>query len=97
MFVDLFTKKKDWRYHRRTMIINHEVANFSRTFRHNFVVLIISAMGLVAALSWNDAITTFINTIVVEKTALIKFIAAVLITIVSITLTYFLSKFKNQD
>ena len=80
------------------MIINGEVSNFTRTFRNNFTALLISALGLVAALSWNDAIKEAIVALIPEqRTVIYKFYVAVTITVFSITATYFLSKFKIEN
>lgn len=89
-------KNKTWRSKRRSMIINGEVSNFTKTFRKDFTTLLISALGLVAALSWNDAIKEAINVLFpTVATAIYKFYVAIIITIISITFTYFLSKFKT--
>jgi hypothetical protein len=89
--------KKDWKYHRRNMLINHELSRFTQAFRDNFVTLIISALGLVAALSWNDAIKTAIDTLFpTVGNVIYKFYAAVAITILSVTITYFISRLKSQ-
>jgi len=89
-------KPKDWKFHRRSMILNHELHHFTKTFRENFFTLIISALGLVAALTWNDAIKTWIDTVFPEKTVAYRFYIAFLVTVISITVTYFLSKFKSS-
>ena len=90
-------RPKDWRSQRRSMILNHGLEDFTKTFKKNFVTLIISALGLVAALSWNDAIRTWIDTLFPEKTVAYKFYVAFLVTVLSVTLTYFISKFKGSD
>ena len=80
------------------MIINGEVSNFTKTFRNNFTTLLISALGLVAALSWNEAIKEAVITLIPgEKTVVYKFYIAITITIISVTFTYFLSKLKTQQ
>jgi len=89
-------KPKDWKSHRRSLIFNHEIQRFTKTFRENFVTLIVSALGLVAALSWNDAIRTWIDTLFPEKTVAYRFYVAFVVTILSITLTYFISKLKSS-
>ena len=90
--------KKDWRAKSRSMIINGEVSNFTKTFRNNFTTLLISALGLVAALSWNEAIKEAVITLIPgEKTVVYKFYIAITITIISVTFTYFLSKLKSQQ
>jgi hypothetical protein len=89
-------EKKDWKFHRRNMILNHEIQHFTKTFRENFVTLIVSALGLVAALSWNDALKAWIDTLFPEKTVAYKFYVAFMVTILSVTLTYFISRFKGS-
>jgi hypothetical protein len=90
-------EKRDWKYHRRSMILNHEIKRFTKTFRENFVTLIVSALGLVAALTWNDAIRAWIDTLFPEKTVAYRFYVAFMVTIISITLTYFISKLKTSS
>jgi len=87
---------KDWKFHRRNMILNHELKSFTKTFRQNSVTLIISSLGLVAALTWNDAIKLWIDTVFPEKTLAYRFYVALVVTIISVTLTYFISKFKGE-
>ena len=90
-------KSKGWRAKRRSMIINGEVSKFTKTFRNNFTTLLISALGLVAALSWNEAIKeTVITLIPGEKTLVYKYYIAITITMISVTFTYFLSKLKSE-
>ena len=98
MSVKNIFREKNWRAKSRSMIINNEVSNFTKTFRNNFTTLLISALGLVAALSWNEAIKqAVINLIPGEKTVIYNFYIAITITIISVTLTYFLSKFRTQN
>lgn len=90
-------KSKSWRAKSRHMIINGEVTNFTKTFKNNFTTLLISALGLVAALSWNDAIKEGIVILFPgEATVIYKFYIAITITVISITFTYLLSKFKTE-
>ena len=89
-------KSKDWKFHRRSMILNHEIQHFTKTFKDNFVTLIVSAFGLVAALTWNDAIKLWIDTVFPTKTVAYRFYVALVVTVLSITVTYFLSKLKNS-
>lgn len=98
MVVKNIFKNKGWRAKSRSMIINGEVSNFTKTFKNNFTTLLISALGLVAALSWNDAIKeAIIKLIPGENTVIYRFYIAVTITIISVTATYFLSKFKTEN
>jgi hypothetical protein len=91
-------EKTNWKDQRRGMAINHEVKKFTVAFRENFVTLIISALGLVAALSWNDAIKTSIDTLFPAQGNLIyKFYVAIMVTVISVIITYFLSRAKNKQ
>ena len=94
----VFVLKPSWRQQRRSMIINHEVSKFTRAFRENFATLIISALGLVAALSWNDAIKSTIDTLFPSVGNLVyKFYVAITVTVVSVIITYFISKLKPKN
>ncbi len=97
MSVKNILKDKSWRAKSRSMIINGEVTNFTKNFRNNFTTLLISALGLVAALEWNEAIKEAVITLFPGKSTLVyKFYIAISITIISVTFTYFLSKFKTE-
>ncbi len=90
-------KPNVWKEKRRRLILNHEVSKFKTVFRENFITLIVSSMGLVAALSWNDAVRTTIDTLFPSQANLIyKYYAAIVVTIISITATFFLSKLKSE-
>jgi len=90
-------RPNEWKQQKRSMIINHEVSKFTKAFRENFATLIISALGLVAALSWNDAIKTMIDTLFPATGNLIyKFYVAIIVTIISVVITYFISKLKPK-
>ena len=93
----IILKPKDWRHQKRSLIINHEVSKFTKAFRENFATLIISALGLVAALSWNDAIKSAIDTLFPTVGNLIyKFYVAIIVTVISVVITYFISKVKPK-
>jgi Flp pilus assembly pilin Flp len=97
MPVKVVPKPSTWRQQKRSMTINHEVSKFTKAFRENFATLIISALGLVAALSWNDAIKTMIDTLFPSTGNLIyKFYVAIIVTIISVVITYFISKVKPK-
>ncbi|MEM5778438.1 MAG: DUF5654 family protein [Candidatus Aenigmatarchaeota archaeon] len=90
-------EKSDWKKVKRNLIINHEILKFTKAFRENFATLIISALGFVAALSWNDAIKSAITTLFPAESDLIyKFYVAVIVTIISVVITYFISKLKPK-
>ncbi|MFH0928829.1 MAG: DUF5654 family protein [Candidatus Aenigmatarchaeota archaeon] len=86
-----------WRQQRRNIILNNEMTKFTRAFKENFITLIISAMGLVAALSWNDAIKSAIAALFpTESDVVYKFYVAVSVTIMAVVITYFLSRIKTN-
>jgi len=93
----ILIKPKDWKHQKRSLIINHEFTKFTKAFRENFATLIISALGLVAALSWNDAIKSAIDTLFPTVGNLIyKFYVAIIVTIISVVITFFISKIKPK-
>ena len=89
--------KPNWKSQSRGLTIGREIKEFKRVFKENFVTLIVSAFGVVAALSWNEAIKEAIFVFFPAKGNLIvKSYTAVAITIISIFVTYLLSKLKTQ-
>ncbi len=92
-----YSKPINWKQQKRKMIINHEVSKFTKAFRENFITLIVSALGLVSALSWNDAIKSAINTLFPSNSDLIyKFYVAIAVTIIAVIITYFLSRIRRK-
>ena len=66
------------------------------------VMLSTAGFGLVAALAWNEAIQSFVNTYVVKYISpgsgvLSRFIYAIIITLVAVLVTYQLSKISKED
>jgi len=93
----MIPKSVDWKQQKRKLIINHEFSKFTKAFRENFATLIISALGLVAALSWNDAIKSTIDTLFPSVGNVIyKYYVAIIVTIISVVITYFISKLKPK-
>jgi len=90
------TQKKTWRDQSRGISVRHELSKFTKSFRENFITLIISAMGLVVALSWNNFWTTWIGTIAIENTLSYKLFIAILMTLFAVVLTYIFSRFKGD-
>ncbi len=94
--VGTFTKP-NWKNQSRQLSIGRELGEFRKVFKDNFVTLIVSAFGVVAALSWNEAIKEAISVFFPTKGTLItKIYSALVITLISILMTYFLSKLKTQ-
>jgi Na+/proline symporter len=78
--------------------IKKEIKEFWKRFRTNMATLIISAFGLVTALSWNDAIKCMITSLLPPRDELTyKFYAAVVVTLIAVVATYFISKLKPEE
>jgi len=92
-------KKKDWRAHSRDISLNHGISDFSKEFRKNTIAMMVSALGLVAALMWQDAIKTWINDVFPltdPQNYLIKSYAAIVVTFVAVIAIYILSKLSPR-
>ena len=94
---NIIDPKTNWKGQSRKMTINHEVSKFTKTFRESFAAFIVSALGVVAALSWNDAIKTAIETLLPSVGNLVyKFYVAIMVTVIAVIITYFISKIKPK-
>jgi len=89
-------KIRDWHEQSKQISVHHEIRQFTKSFRENFFTLIISAMGLVVALSWNNFWTTWVSTLTVENTLAYKLAIAILMTLFAVVLTYIFSRFKGN-
>ncbi len=70
-----------------------ELAKFRVSFIEKMTILIISAFGLIAALAWDEALKELFRVIFKNLSAMQeKFLYAVIITILAITLSIILSK-----
>jgi hypothetical protein len=90
-------KPTNWRSQSRRIILRHEMVKFTRAFRDNFVTLMVSSLGLLVALSWNNLWTTWVSSLMIENTVFYKFYIALAMTILAIILTYAFSKLKNNQ
>jgi hypothetical protein len=91
------TDPREWRSHKRKMAINHEMSMFTKTFRDSFITFIASALGLVAGLTWNDAIKSTIEKLFPTGADLVyKYYVAVVVTVIAVLITYFISKIKRN-
>jgi uncharacterized membrane protein (DUF485 family) len=90
-------KPADWRAQSRRIILKHEMVKFTRAFKDNFVTLIISSLGLLVALSWNNFWTSWVSALMIENTVNYKFYIALGMTIFAVILTYIFSRFKNNQ
>lgn len=90
--------KPNWKNQSRGLTIGRELHEFRKVFKDNFVTLIISAFGVVAALSWNEAIKEAVLGLFPSHGQLVaKLYTALAVTIISIFVTYLLSKLKTKD
>ena len=88
----------EWRNQSRGLTIGKELREFKKVFKDNFITLIVSAFGVVAALSWNEAIKEIILVMFPSKGALVaKLYTAFTVTLISIVVAYLLSKLKTQN
>ncbi|OGM92538.1 hypothetical protein A2755_00375 [Candidatus Wolfebacteria bacterium RIFCSPHIGHO2_01_FULL_48_22] len=69
-----------------------------KTFWGKAAGYILAGFGLVAALAWNDAIQTLVNTIFTAEsnTIIAKFIYALIITLVLVIISLRLEKKENK-
>ena len=96
--IEKLNKSKDsWRTHSRNMTIHHEVIKFTKAFRDNFFTLMISALGLVVALSWNNFWVEWVKSLTVENTLPHKFMIAIGMTILAVIFTYLFSRMKGSN
>lgn len=76
--------------------VTKNIEKFSEAIKSNLITLLISAFGFVAALSWNDAIRSWLDTFIQGEGVAYKFYAAILVTFLSVLVIYFISKFKSK-
>lgn len=73
-----------------------EKERFSEKFKTTMLTLVVSAFGFVAALSWNDAIKSSIETLIPPANSVVyKFLAAIIATTIAVAATYFISKISK--
>jgi len=84
-----------WKKESRKIIFRHEVINFTKAFKQNFVTLMISSLGLLVALTWNEFWKGWVSSLSTENTLSYKFLVAIGTTLFAVILTYFFSKLKD--
>lgn len=81
--------------------IKREGTKISREVKEKTLGFILTAFGLVAGLAWNEAIQSLIKSFfVVDKDSIwVKFLYAIVITVVVVIITIYLTKFfgKNEE
>lgn len=70
-----------------------------REVRSKSIGYILTALGLVAGLAWNDAISSSINQLFPfgKNSAVAKTIYAVIITLLVVTVSIYLTRFANKE
>jgi len=96
-FVPKEFSSEHWKTKSRGIEFRHEMRRFTRAFRDNFATLIISSLGLLVALSWNNLWNAWMSTLSIENTVPYKFYIALSTTLFAVILTYFFSKLKNNE
>lgn len=91
-------KKKDWKYHRRTIEFQNHMTAFQKEFRKNVATLFISVLGLVGALFWQRAIDTYITEAFPgdPNSWVWRFYAAIIMTFIAVIGTIFISRFGKD-
>jgi uncharacterized membrane protein len=75
-----------------------ETKEIKQQIKRKIVEYIGAALGLVAALAWNDAIKSTIDYFFVTGGGLIaKIVYAILISIIVVTITYYLVRIEKKD
>ncbi len=72
--------------------VGQELAQVKSNFRAMLATLIASAFGFVAALFWNDAVKSTIDLLNLPGGGILyKYMAAIIVTVVSVLVIYFVS------
>lgn len=90
--------RKDWKYHKARMQVHSEVGGFAKHIKQNFWTLAISTFGIATGLLWYDLVKAIIDEFFPHRSTLdTKFFVAILITFVSITATYIITRFQKRN
>lgn len=78
--------------------MHEQVKEMEREVRGKSVGYIGAALGLVAGLAWNDAITTLIDALfpLAKDTVVMKLVYAALVTVLVIVVIKYLDKWANK-
>lgn len=80
------------------MAKNSRIIEFRKDLRKHTATLIVSAFGFVAALTWNSAIQTFLQTLIpIGREVTFNFIAAIVVTIIAVIVIMIAPHFKPKD
>ena len=75
-----------------------KIEEFTNHFKHQLAVFIISALGFVVALNWQDTIKSTIDAYFPSGSGLAyKLLASAVLTTVAVPMIYLLSKLKTRE
>ncbi len=79
--------------------LREEQANLRREVKERTIGYIVAALGLVAGLAWNEAIKSLIDQFFPhpENDVFIKFIYAILVTVLVVVVTVYLIRFIQKE
>ena len=79
--------------------IKEESEKISRQVKEKTLGFIITAFGLVAGLAWNEAIQSLIKSLftVGKDSILVKFLYAIVMTVVVVIITVYLTRFFSKE
>lgn len=74
-----------------------ETKEIKQQIKHKMIEYVGAALGLVAALAWNDAIKSAIDYFFITGNSVVaKLVYAVLISIIVVTVTYYLVQIEKK-
>jgi len=90
--------RRDWHYQKAKIQVGSEVRGFRKHLSQNFWTLAVSTFGIANGLVWYDVWNMIVNEFFPNRnTLLIKVYVAILITFVSITATYIVTKLRDRN
>lgn len=92
------SRKPNWKSESSRLGMNREVAYFTKKSREYFMTFAITVAGVVTAVMWGDFIRSSIVVLFEQDVALfVKFYIAIAATLVSMFVTYYISKVKDRE
>jgi hypothetical protein len=91
-------KNDDWRFKEAKLKVTTEVRSFRNHLTQNFWTLAISTFGIANGLVWYDVWSTIVNEFFPNRnTLLLKVYVAIIITLFTLTATYFVTKLRDRS
>jgi len=88
----------DWHLQKAKLKVSKEVRGFRTHLSQNFWTLAISTFGIANGLVWYDVWSTIVNEFFPNRnTLLIKVYVALIITLFTVTVTYFITKLRDRN